>query len=141
MTGRHVTTAARRLQRTSTRARDPAAPETRSQPWRPSSSVTAHAWLHLWVKQRDFQKCISSQALLTCRSTFYTRLPLNVCISYWSFAWLVFCCFLIKKVMNTDHLKINCQMKRLQSGIASGFADMIQFKQLFSALNSNTGEW
>lgn len=78
-------------------------------------------------------------SLANMREIFYTHLSLNVCISYWGFAG--FCFVFLIKIINADHLKTNCQMKRLQSGTTSGFADMIQLKQLFSELNSNTGEW
>lgn len=49
--------------------------------------------------------------------------------------------FLIRKIINADHLKTNCQMKGPQSGATSGFADTMQFKQLFPELNYNAGEW
>lgn len=48
-----------------------------------------------------------------------------------------FVVFLTKKIINADDLKTNCQMKRLQSGTAGGFADTMQ---LFPELNSSAGE-
>lgn len=53
----------------------------------------------------------------------------SIPIYLWIFC-LCFAFFLIKRIINADDLKTNCQMKRLQSG-TSGFADMIQLSSSF----------